>query len=319
LFRHAGTAVQNSGNSQRLPNNARCALSVETSVAEGAVRRILWYGRKSTMAKTDTAFSGAIAQFYDQYFGYPLFGPHAEKVALRVAGLSSGSVLEVAAGTGIATAILAQSLPADVEVIATDLNQPMLDFAATKPELSRVTCRQADATALPFPDDSFDAVICQFGVMFYPNRRKGHAEAYRVLKPGGRYVFNVWDRIALTPIFEIVHETVAGLYPAHPPGFIARTPCGYHDEAVIKSDLRASGFEDQDVEMVEATWSAASVRDPAVAFCQGSPLRAEIEAVDPDGLDRATQAVTEAIVAHLNGRPPAFPTRALLFEAVKRI
>jgi ubiquinone/menaquinone biosynthesis C-methylase UbiE len=169
------------------------------------------------MAKTDTAFSGAIARFYDQYFGYPLFGPHAEKVARRVAGLSSGSVLEVAAGTGIATATLAQSLPADVELIATDLNQPMLDFAATKPELSRVTWRQADATALPFPDDSFDAVICQFAVMFYPNRRKGHAEAYRVLKPGGRYVFNVWDRISRTTIFEIVHETIAGLYPAHLP------------------------------------------------------------------------------------------------------
>ena len=269
------------------------------------------------MSNSDAAFSGAIAQFYDRYFGHALFGPYGEDIARRAASLSSGTLLEIAAGTGIATAVLARSLPVEVAIVATDLNQPMLDHAATKPGMDRVTWQQANAMALPFADASFDMVVCQFGVMFYPDRRLAHAEAHRVLKPGGRYVFNVWDQLARNAIFAVVHEAVADLYPAKPPGFIARTPCGYYQEASIREDLRHGGFTDCDIEVVEATWSASSHRDPAIALCQGSPLRAEIEAADPDGTHRATEAAAEAIAAHLDGRSPNFLTRALLVEAVK--
>ena len=267
------------------------------------------------MAATDAVFSAAIAQFYDRHFGPPLFGPYAEDIAPRLAGLSSGALLEVAAGTGIVTAVLAQSLPAAVVITATDLNQPMLDFAATKPGLDRVIWQQADAMNLPFPDASFDAVVCQFGVMFFPDRSRGHAEARRVLKPGGRYIFNVWDKLASNPIMETVHRTVADLYPERPPGFIGRTPCGYHDPDSIRRDLKAGGFNGCTIETVAAAWSPASPRDPAIAFCQGSPLRAEIEAVDPDGPARATEAAAAAIVVYLSGRSPVFPTQALVVEA----
>jgi ubiquinone/menaquinone biosynthesis C-methylase UbiE len=246
-----------------------------------------------------------------------LFGPYAEDIARRLAGLSTGAILEVAAGTGIVTAVLAQTLPAAVAITATDLNQPMLDFAATKPGLDRVTWQQADAMRLPFPDASFDAVVCQFGVMFFPDRRLAHVEVRRVLKTGGRYIFNVWDSLAHNPVAEIVHRTVADLYPVRPPGFISRTPFGYHDANVIVAELRAAGFETCVINTVATTWSASSPRDPAVAFCQGSPLRAEIEAADSDGPTRATDAATAAIVAHLGGRPPAFPMQALVIEATK--
>jgi SAM-dependent methyltransferase len=269
------------------------------------------------MANTDAAFSGAIAQFYDRHFGPPLFGPYAEDIARRLAGLSSGAVLEVAAGTGIVTTVLAQTLPAAVAITATDLNQPMLDFAATKPGLDRVIWQQADAMDLPFPDASFDAVVCQFGVMFFPDRPHAHAEARRVLKPGGRYIFNVWDSLEHNTVAEIVHRTVADLYPARPPGFVGRTPFGYHDADVITGDLKAAGFETCAIHTVATTWSPSSPRDPAIAFCQGSPLRAEIEAADSDGPTRATEAATAAIVAHLGGRAPAFPMQALVIEATK--
>jgi SAM-dependent methyltransferase len=273
---------------------------------------------EDTLAKTDATFSGTIAQFYDRYFGPPLFGPYGEDVARRLKGLSSGALLEVATGTGIVTAVLARALPAGVTIIATDLNQPMLDFAATKPGLDRVTWQQADAMALPFPDASFDVVVCQFGVMFFPDRPGAHAEARRVLRPGGRYIFNVWDKLAHNPVFEVVHRAVADLYPARPPGFIARTPCGYNDEVVIREDLRRGGFEGCTIEMVETTWSPSSPQDPAIACCQGSPLAAEIEVADPDGPNRATETAAAAIAAHLGGRSPDFPTRALLIEAAKQ-
>jgi len=269
------------------------------------------------LANSDTNFSGAIAEFYDRYFGPPLFGPYGEDIAGRLSGLSSGALLEVAAGTGIVTAILARALSPAVAITATDLNQPMLDFAAKKPGLDRVTWRQADAMALPFPDASFDAVVCQFGVMFFPDRARAHVEACRVLKPGGRYFFNVWDTLAQNPVFETVHQAVAGLYPAAPPSFIARMPCGYTDPALIRRDLAAGGFEVCTIAPVAATWSTSSPRDAAIAFCQGSPLRGEIEAADPDGLDRATEAAAAAVATQLGGSSPEFQTRALLVEATR--
>lgn len=270
------------------------------------------------MANTDTTFSGAIARFYDRHFGTPLFGPYGEDIAGRLVGLSSATLLEVAAGTGIVTTILARALPPSVAIIATDLNQPMLDFAATKPDLDRITWRQADGTALPFRDASFDVVVCQFGAMFFSDRPRAYAETHRVLKPGGRYIFNVWDKLAHNPVFEIIHRAVANLYPAQPPGFIARTPCGYNDETIIRNDLHQGGFESCSITKVATIWVPSSSRDPAIAYCQGTPLRAEIEAADPDGPFHATETAAEAIAAYLCGRSPEFETRALVIEATKQ-
>ena len=107
----------------------------------------------------------------------------------------SGELLETACGTGILTRALAARLPEAVAITATDLNEPMLDFARLQPSGGRVAWRQADAQALPFSDGTFDAVVCQFGVMFFPDKQRAYREVFRLLKPGGRFLFSVWDRL----------------------------------------------------------------------------------------------------------------------------
>lgn len=267
------------------------------------------------MANADAVFSGAIPRIYERHFGPPLFGPYAADIARRLGGVSSGTLLEVAAGTGIVTTALARTMPAAVCITATDLNQPMLDLAVTKPGLERVTWQQADVMSLPFADAAFDVAVCQFGVMFFPDRPRAHAEVRRVLKPGGRYIFNVWDSLSHNPVFEIVQRAVADLYPERPPGFIGRTPFGYHDTDVIRRDLRVAGFGDCLIETMAAIWHASSPRDPAVALCQGSPMAVEIAAVDAAGPGRAIDAAAAAIVARYGDAPPSFPTQALVIEA----
>src|SRR5437879_5353745 len=165
----------------------------------------------------------------------------------------------------------------------------MLDYAATRQEQDdRLTWRQADAQALPFEDAAFDLVCCQFGVMFFPDRPSGYREARRVLKPGGYFLFNAWDRIEENVFADDVTNALAVLFPNDPPRFLARTPHGYHDTALIRSDLAKAGFTDVVIETRAAQSRAASARHPALAYCQGTPLRNEIEARGSDRLEAAT-------------------------------
>ena len=249
------------------------------------------------MRGADVVFTGSIPALYERHLGAAIFEPYALDLAGRLADLQRGRVLETAAGTGIVTRALARSLPNAVEVVATDLNQAMLDFAAMQPIARDPTWQQADALHLPFDDQTFDAVVCQFGVMFFPDKRAGYSEAHRVLKPGGRFVFSVWDRIEENEFAHVVTEAVAALFPVDPPRFLARTPHGFHDTEVIRRDLSKVGFSAVVVETVERRSRAASPRDPAVGFCQGTPLRNEIEARDAGRLEEATLAAASALVA----------------------
>lgn len=266
------------------------------------------------MSKSDATFSGAVAQFYDRYLS-AMFRDHALPIVDRLATLDHGALLEVAAGTGNVTVLLAERLPQAVAITATDLNQPMLDLLATKPGVNRVAIRQADALALPFADAAFDALVCQFGVMFYPDRTSGHAEAHRVLKPGGRYLFNVWDSLDANPGAQIVDQTVSALFPANPPAFLRRTPYGYRDIDRIRADLRAGGFADATIDAVPAEWTPPNLTDAAVAICQGTPLRAEIEARDPAGVQRVTEAVAQALLDRFGPCEQRITTQSLLIEA----
>jgi SAM-dependent methyltransferase len=269
------------------------------------------------MAQNDTAFTGSIPQLYDEHMGALLFAPYAGDLAKRLSGMTKGELLETAAGTGIVTQALATGLPPAVRITATDLNQPMLDQAAKKPGVGRVEFKQADAQALPFRDDSFDAVVCQFGVMFFPDKAQGFREARRVLKPGGRLIFNVWDRIETVPVIE---TAVAGLrrrHPKHPSWFMERVPCGYHDEKKIRADLNAAGFTDCMIETVTLAGHAPDARGPALGMCQGSPLGAEIETLEPGGLQAATEAVAAMITERFGKGPFKAPLQALVVEARK--
>jgi len=222
------------------------------------------------MTKTDTVFAGSIPSLYDQYLGPPIFEPYAQDLAQRLSVLTSGRVLETAAGTGIVTRALLRALPDSVSVVATDLNQPMLDHAAQQVSSSRVSWQEADAQALPFPDGGFDAVVCQFGAMFFPDKPKAYRDARRVLKPGGRFIFNVWDAIERNDFAALVTAAVADLFPADPPRFLARTPHGYHDQDAIAAEVRSAGFARVAVETVTRRSVAPSCRDPAIGFCQGT-------------------------------------------------
>jgi ubiquinone/menaquinone biosynthesis C-methylase UbiE len=250
------------------------------------------------MSETDKTFAGSIPALYDRHLGPMLFEPYALDMAERVARLAPKRILEIAAGTGIVTRALARALPS-VPIVATDLNQPMLDHAAAHISARTITWRQADAQALPFDDAEFDAVVCQFGVMFFPDKTKAFSEARRVLAPGGHFLFSVWDRIEENEIADLISRAVAALFPKDPPAFLARTPHGYHDLAAISDTLKRSGFSAVRGETVAKRGRAPSPRDPAIGFCQGSPLRNEIEARDKSRLDEATDAAAEAVATRL--------------------
>lgn len=249
------------------------------------------------MAERDANFTGGMPQNYDHHMRTLFFQPYADDITARLAGHARGRLLETAAGTGIVTASLAAALPETVEIIATDLNQPMLDHAMTKPGMERVRFQQADAQALPFPDASFDTLVCQFGVMFFPDKVQAFREARRVLKPGGRMIFNVWAERSSVPFVDVVLKALEARYPQHPSWFMERTPMGYHEPAKIRADLHAAGFADVAIETVARTGEASGPDSVATGLCHGSPLRDEIEALAPDGLAPTLQAVIDALDA----------------------
>ena len=268
------------------------------------------------MAETDRVFTGSIPELYDTFLVPLIFVDYARDLAARLAASGARDILETAAGTGVLTRAIAATSAPDARIVATDLNQPMLDHAAKSlAHDRRITWRQADAQDLPFAEHSFDAVLCQFGAMFFPDRVRGYREARRVLRPGGRFLFNVWDRIAENEFADVVTAALARLFPDDPPSFLARTPHGYNDVDAIRSELAAAGFSSIAAETVEHVSRARSPRDVAVAYCQGTPLRAEIAERDPSGLERATQHAADALARRFGGGAIEGRIRAHIFTA----
>lgn len=269
------------------------------------------------MTGGDTVFAGSIPALYDRHLGPLLFEPFARFVAGRVAELQPGRVLETAAGTGIVTVALAERLPRSVTLVATDLNQAMIDHASTKPALKRVELRQADALKLPFADGSFDVVVCQFGAMFFPDKVAGYREARRVLAPAGRFVLSVWDSLQHNPITRVVVDAAAMRYPHNPPRFLARTPHGHSDAGVLRRDLAAAGFDAVTVETVTLPSRAPSAEHAAIGLCQGTPMRGEIEALDPSGLAATTDVATAALRSAYGTGAIEAPMQAVVVTASK--
>jgi ubiquinone/menaquinone biosynthesis C-methylase UbiE len=269
------------------------------------------------MAATDTLFAGSIPEFYDRFFVPLIFEPYAHDLAELLAKAAPKTVLEIAAGTGVVTRAMAARLLANVRLTVTDLNQPMLDHAKARQPDERIEWKQADALALPFADASFDAVVCQFGVMFFPDKVQGYREARRVLKPGGRYLFNVWDRISENEFADVVTQALATVFPDDPPRFLARTPHGYHDTDQIRRELNEAGFANVSIETVSHRSKAPSPRDPAIAYCQGGPLRNEIEARGTGRLDEATNRAAEAVAQRFGKGPVDSRIQAFVVVATR--
>ena len=248
--------------------------------------------------ETDRRFTGSIAEIYDRCLVPLIFEPCAHDLAERAREQAASRVLELAAGTGVATRALAAALPAGTAIVATDLNQAMLDRAAAVGTSRPVEWRQADAMALPFDAGSFDLVVCQFGVMFFPDRPRAFAEARRVLRPGGALLFSTWDRIETNEFADVVTRALEALFPDDPPRFLARTPHGYHDRELIARDVAAGGFTAAPrIDTIVARSRAERARIPAVAYCEGTPLRNEIEERGPSRLAEATGVAEAAIAA----------------------
>jgi ubiquinone/menaquinone biosynthesis C-methylase UbiE len=270
------------------------------------------------MLTTDKLFGGSIPEIYDRLLVPLIFESYARDLAERVAKFRPQDVLETAAGTGALTRAISSRLPAHARIVATDLNQPMLDRAATKqPCDDRITWQQADALALPFEDQRFDVVACQFGVMFFPDKVQGYREARRVLKPGGHFLFNAWDQIAENEFVGVVTQALAALFPQDPPDFVARTPYGYFDVERIREELTRAGFTMITVEARDDISRGPSPHDVAIAYCEGTPLRNEIEARDPSRIEEATQKVAEALAQRFGSGPVEGRIRAHVITTVR--
>jgi SAM-dependent methyltransferase len=237
----------------------------------------------------DPSFSGSIPDVYERLLVPVLFEPYAKDLARRVKKLAPERVLEIAAGTGVVTRAIAAATPASVDIIATDLSQPMLDQAEAAGTSRPVHWQQADAQDLPFEDVSFDAVICQFGVMFFPDRVGAYREVARVLRPGGSFILNVWASAPDNDFAQAVQDALVETFPDDPPTFLIRLPFGYHDDSAIRSELVAAGLGDVKYETLDATSRAESADVAAFALCQG-PLAVEIEERGTGALDVATSA-----------------------------
>jgi ubiquinone/menaquinone biosynthesis C-methylase UbiE len=247
-----------------------------------------------------------------------IFESYANDLAGRAAALGPETVLETAAGSGVVTRALAPRLASDARYVVTDLSQPMLDLAASKQRADdRITWRQADALDLPFDDASFDAVVCQFGVMFFADRVAGYSETRRVLKSGGSFLFNVWDRIDANEFADVATEAAARVFPDDPPRFLVRIAHGYREPELIRAELRNAGFSQVSITTLEETSSAPSPHHPAIAYCQGTPLRNEIESRDARLLSHVTDRATEAIATRFGNGPVSGKIRARIVEAAR--
>jgi SAM-dependent methyltransferase len=263
-------------------------------------------------------FTGDIPTNYDRGLGPHLFDDYAGDLARRVAAAKPVRVLEIAAGTGIVTRLLRDILPATAFLVASDLNPPMLDVARQKFRAGeRIEFQSADATALPFPDGAFDAVVCQFGVMFFPEKDKAYREAFRVLAPGGRYHFNVWDSFDFNPFARIVHETVGGFFGADVPRFYT-VPFGYHRIDPIKASLVDAGFVDISMHVRRIDQTIANAHWFAEGLILGNPIVEEIcgrGVADPTEI---IDAVTAALRREFGQCPGRMPLQAIVFEGARR-
>jgi SAM-dependent methyltransferase len=270
------------------------------------------------MSSDAAGFVGNIPQHYDQGLGPIIFAEYATDIARRAAASRPARVLETAAGTGIVTRKLRDALPADTQLTATDLNPPMLEIARAKFRSGeQVGLQPADATALPFADGSFDAIVCQFGVMFFPDKAKSFSEAHRVLAPGGRYLLSVWDSHRYNPFGRIAHEVAARFFPTDPPQFY-NVPFSCHQIDPIKELLIAAGFADIGIAVIGQERELPDVAHFARAAVFGNPLIDQVRTrggVDPA---RIVEALEEEFRHEFGSNPGRMPIQAIVFAATKQ-
>jgi ubiquinone/menaquinone biosynthesis C-methylase UbiE len=271
------------------------------------------------MSNSHTSFVGSIPETYHAHLGPLWFEPYARDLVGRL-DLSSSprQILELACGTGIVTRHLHERSGAGATIVATDLNESMLDAARRHlGQAPGITWQTADATQLPFSDQMFDAVVCQFGVMFFPDKPRAMREALRVLKPGGQFLFNVWDSLAVNPLPRLAQETVASFFDTNPPNFYSLVPFGFHDVTTIRSLLDAAGFQDVVIDTVALESSGPSAEHVAKGVVCGSPLLVGIQERGGDS-DAISTAVAEKLESAFGNHPLHASMQAHVVTARRR-
>lgn len=264
-----------------------------------------------------TAFAGPVPENYDRYLVPILFEPYADDLVARLKDLRMANLLEIGCGTGVVTRRLRDALPASVEMFATDLNRAMVTLAQKKfRNDENLNWREANFSALPFPDQSFDCVVSQFCLMFVPDKDLANREAFRVLRTGGVYLFNLWDSLEHNPVTRIAHETIIGSFDRDPPLFY-ETPHGYFDRDAIQRSLEAAGFADIEVDIVTRPCRSRSANDAASGLVRGTPVSVMIQERGGD-LDKISQKTAQNIGSQFGNAPVEGTMRALVWKAVRR-
>lgn len=267
------------------------------------------------MTKAHSAFIGEIPKNYEKYLGPLIFSEYAEDLANRITVPTGGLLLETAAGTGMATRQLRDSITKDVRIVATDLNEDMLNIAKGKFEGNEnIEFQLANALDLPFDDATFDAVACQFSVMFFPDKLLSLKEAARVLKPGGKLYFSIWDSLEHNHLIQIVNKTIAAYLPENPPDFY-NVPYGYYEIDVIKNLLFEAGFADIEISVLPRISTAEEARDVAMGFVMGTPVRLQIEQCESESMSRIVDGVEQAVGKKFGFKSIKAKMQAIIFTA----
>lgn len=272
----------------------------------------------TTQKQVPIAFSGSIPPNYDTFLGPLFFEPFALDLAERIRHLQPKALLEVAAGTGRVTKHLPSALPEGALIVATDVNPAMVNFAKERlAEHSNINWEIVDAVSLPYQNKQFDCIVSQFGVMFYSDRRKAYAEAFRVLRPGGVFIFNAWDDIKRNPCARLTDEILEHFFPTDTPAFY-KVPFSYHDANEIREDLKSAGFGIASMQVLKLTGYAATAQDAASGLLEGTPVHTAITERDAALLPMIKKALTEDLAALFGEKDLYVPLQARVVMAVKK-
>lgn len=269
------------------------------------------------MPAENVAFVGSIPENYDRYLGPVLFEPYAKDLAERVNVPDGGSLLEVACGTGIVTRQLRDRLSPSVRIVATDLNEAMFKFASQKFRANEnIEWKPADALDLPFRDESFDAVVCQFGLMFFPDKQQGVNEAFRVLKPNGQFIVSVWDDIEHVDLAKAAEIVIKQFFPENPPDFYD-IPFSFHEPEKLRSLLTSAGFREIKIDVVAFPCVSASAQDAAHGLIHGNPVITAINERDPAKAPEVEAALAEKIAVQFGSAPVNARMQAIVCSGVR--
>ena len=257
-----------------------------------------------------------IAEKYDRYLAPFLFEPFAQDLSSRITSANYRDVLELACGTGRVTRHLRKVLPEQTKLVATDLHPDMIRIASEQLLNENINWQTADAQQLSFPDESFDLVVCQFGLMFMQDRMKALSEVHRVLRPGGKFIFNTWDKIENNGAIYLGNQIICSYFPENTPSSY-RVPFSMHQPDLLETNLVAAGFKNIKVSGVEKEGLSPSAKDAAIGIVEGNRIYYHIMKKDPNLVEVIRNAVEQKIAEAYGDHPLKTSLKAWVFEAQK--